>query len=159
MTLNMARIFSLLSGILILSLVLYALVFPDYQTYLGISLFALYVMVGYIWRHTPSHQFFRFCLGESAAIALWFIAPVLGVITALLITAEFLTGLDVMKNRNGYSLFALWAVGTGLLAFMSERIQHTLLPCMAVLFIAGLVALALLLYEFRMIYHAGGNDL
>ena len=68
MTLNMARIFSLLSGILILSQVLYALVFPDYQTYLGISLFALYVMVGYIWRHTPSPVLPIF-LGESAAIA------------------------------------------------------------------------------------------
>ena len=158
MTLNMARIFSLLSGILILSLVLYALVFPDYQTYLGISLFALYVMVGYIWRHTPSHQFTRFCLGESAAIALWFIAPVLGVITALLITAEFLTGLDVMKNRNGVFLLALWTFGISLLAFMSGMIQHTLLPCVAVLFIAGIVALALLLYEYRMIFHAGGNE-
>lgn len=158
MTLNLARIFSLLSGILILFLALYVLIFPDYQTYLGISLFALYVLVGFIWWHSPSHQFTRFCIGESAAVALWFVSPVLGMITVLLITAEFLNGVDVLKNRNGYSLLALWGLGICLLAFMSERMQHTLLPCMAVLFIAGIATLALLLFEYRMIYHAGGNE-
>ena len=158
MTLNMTRIISLLSGILILFLALYVLIFPDYQTYLGISLFALYAMVGFIRPHSPSDQFTRFCLGESAAVALWFVAPVLGVITALLVTAEFLNGFDILKNRNGYSLLALWGLGICLLAFMSERMQHTLLPCMAVLFIAGIATLALLLFEYRMIFHAGGNE-
>lgn len=158
MTLNMVRIFSLLSGIFILFLALYALVFPDHLMYLGISLFVLYVLVGFIWRHSPPHQFTRFCLGESAAVALWFVSPVLGMITALLITAEFLNGVDVLKNRNGYSLLALWGLGACILAFMSERIQHTLLPCVAVLFIAGIATLALLLIEYRMIFHAGGNE-
>ncbi len=158
MAMNMTRFFSLVSGILIFFLVLYALVFPDYQTYLGISLFVLYVMVGFIRPHSPSHQFTRFCLGESAAIALWFVSPILGVITALLVTAEFLNGFDILKNRNGYSLLALWGLGICLLAFMSERMQHTLLPCMAVLFIAGIATLALLLIEYRMIFRAGGNE-
>ncbi|MCA1917020.1 hypothetical protein [Methanospirillum hungatei] len=153
------RLFSLLSGILIIFLGVYAFFFPDVQIYAGIFLFVLYFIIGLIRQHSASHQFFRFCLGESAAIALWFIAPVLGVISALLITGAFLNEPDILKNRNGVFLLALWTFGISLLAFMSRMIQHTLLPGITVLFLAGLVALALLLYEYRMIYHAGGNKL
>lgn len=136
---------------------MYALILPDQQTYLGIFLFGIYFLVGFIRQQSPSHQFTRFCIGESAAIALWFVSPVPGVMTALLVTVEFLYGSDVLKIRNGYSLFVLWGLGTCFLAFLYEKIQHTLLFCVAVLFLAGFVALSLMLFEYRMVYHAGGD--
>ena len=157
MTLNMTRFFSLLSVTLIFIYVIYALIIPDQQTYPGIVLFGIYFIVGFIRQNSPLHQFIRFCIGESAAIGLWFVSPVPGVMTALLVTAEFLYVSDVLKIRNGYSLLALWGPGICLLAFLSEKIQHTLIPCVAVLFLAGFVALSLLLFEYRIVYRAGGS--
>ena len=98
-------------------------------------------------------------MGESAVIALWFVSSFFGVMIALLVTAEFLNGFTILKNRNGCILFALWGVVMCILAFLSEEIQHTLLPCMAVLVLAGLVALTLLLFEYRMVYQAGRDEL
>lgn len=156
---SMGRVFSLLFGIIIIFLVLYAQVLPGYQIYSGIFLCALYVAAGLFRQNSPSHQFTRFCMGESAAIALWFVSSFFGVMIALLVTAEFLNGFTILKNRNGCILFALWGVVMCILAFLSEEIQHTLLLCMAVLVLAGLVALTLLLFEYRMVYQAGRDEL
>lgn len=150
------RLALLSSFLLLLFQAIYAWTSPDYlQMVPGIFIFLIYIVTGYFWRYSSSQKFTGFCLGEGAAVALWLIAPIPGVITAIFVAAWYLHDSGLMKTSNDHLFLTLWGAGTVIIAIITGSIQSTLLPCMAILFITGIVILVLLLVEYRMIYHAG----